>query len=302
LFALDSHGRRHLLIPIQIADAPAPDRRSAGVHLSIRELETEHGLAAFIDLDCRRPHLNEVFVHLAEEVLASIRADASDAYRTCRRELARWRELIDREAASVLSTEALVGLFGELWHLRELIRRDLGAGGIWVGPLSQPHDFAAPGASLEVKTTLSRDRWIFQIHGIDQLSPPPGGTLYLAAMQVSVQAEGGEAVPELIDVLRELGADMNLLLTRLRSAGYDTRDAEHYQSQHFHLSGYRMYRVDASFPKIVRSSFMDGQLPDRVMALSYEIDLSGAPPVPLADDEATAVYDLLAVPPRDATT
>lgn len=297
LFALDSQGRRHLLIPAAEAVAPAPDRRSAGVHLSVRDLETDHGLTAFIDLDCRLPHLNEVFSHLAEEVLSALQADASDAYQTCRRELARWRELIDRGAASVLSSEALAGLFGELWHLRELVRRDPGATDVWVGPLARPHDFAAPGVSLEVKTTLSRDRWSFQIHGIDQLSLPSGGTLYLAAVQVILEADGGETVPELIEGLRALGADMNLLLTRLRGAGYDTRDADHYQTQHFHLSNHRMYLVGESFPKIVRSSFIGGQLPERVSGLSYAIDLSGQPPVPLSDDEAAHVYDLLAAAP-----
>src|SRR5262249_13573769 len=119
--------------------------------------------------------------------------------------------------------------FGELWHLRELLQRSPDALSIWTGPLKRPHDFTAAGGDMEVKTTLSRDHWIFQIHGVDQLQPPAGGVLYLSALQLEQVADSGESVPELLDALHALGADPREMLEKLLAAGYDSRDSDFYR-------------------------------------------------------------------------
>jgi hypothetical protein len=293
LYALDAEGCRHLLIPSIGTAAVAADQRSAGVHLVPHQLVENDRVFVFIDVACRKLRLNDIFSYLADEIVSGLRVDASDPYRTCRRVLARWREFIDRQLTSVLSPEALAGLFGELWHLRELVRREAGAVDAWVGPLGQPYDFLSRAAALEVKTTLSREAWLFEIHGIEQLDPPAGGALHLAVMRLEL-SQAGESVPAILDDLSQLGVDAHELFGKLAKIGYDARDTEHYRRQLFRVRDNLIYVVDDDFPRLVRASFLNAALPARVSRLSYYIDLAGRPPNPLEVSVIERLYNILA--------
>jgi hypothetical protein len=286
--ALDAEGLPHILVPLAEGAHVSPDRRSAGVHIVPHQLEDEGQLYDFLDVACQTAHVADVFVHLAEEMLEGLRSDPAQPEAACRIVLSRWRELLEREAQNVLSLEALAGLFGELWHLREIAKLGPGALDSWVGPTGAVHDFAKGKTDFEVKTTLQRAGWTIEVHGLQQLSLPlSGGQLYLAAMRLDPQAAEGESVPDIVNALRNVGLDARELLSKMARLGYDHRDVDHYRGQVFGIVEQHIYHVDVSFPAVTKSSFREGLPSPRIVGLSYLVDLTDYPAEPL-DSKATA--------------
>ncbi len=296
LYALDSEGYYHLLLPVREETLVPPDRRSAGVHILPRLLEEEGSKAHFIDVACRKADLNEVFTHLADDMLSVLGVDATDPFGTCRRVLIKWRELIERESVSILSREALAGLFAELVELRRVIGRNPECLVRWVGPVGGRHDFVAGQTALEVKASLRRDGRFFEVHGVEQLTPPEMGALFVAAVKLEAGEAGGESVPEVIKQLINHGVDSRDLLSRLAAAGYDARDARHYEEIRYRVVEERIYPVVEHFPRITAASFASGSTPSGVTRIQYTIDLSMEPPFPLDESDVSELYRRLSSP------
>ena len=294
LLAVDAAGLRHVLVPVA-ADFPAAhDRRSGGVHLATRPLIDASGQRQYLDLACQKAHLNHVFAHLAEEVLGELRVDSAQPLQACRQTLQRWRELLDREPSSVLSTEALCGLFGELWHLSRIVANSPEGISAWQGPLGARHDFSATGCALEIKTTARRDEWKFRIHGLTQLEQPRDARLYLCAMPLELNGASGSTVPDLVQAVLTAGADRRDLLVRLAQVGYDQRDEAHYRQLRIDVIDWRAYEVAASFPRLTAASFAPAEPPNGVFDIHYTIDLAACPTVALQPAALDRIYEVLA--------
>lgn len=83
-----------------------------------------------------------------------------------------------------------IGLFGEFWVLRRLIEAfGAKAVGSWIGPGRREHDFRIRKIELEVKTT-TRIRRVHAIHGLGQLLPSPGNSLFLFSLHISPAGAG----------------------------------------------------------------------------------------------------------------
>lgn len=89
-----------------------------------------------------------------------------------------------------LSDTEEIGLFGEFWVLRRLIVA-FGAKstGSWIGPGRREHDFRIGKIELEVKTTTRIAR-VHTIHGLGQLLPSPGNSLYIFSLHISPAGAG----------------------------------------------------------------------------------------------------------------
>lgn len=295
LVGLDGQGYRHLLVPIGPGERMVEDRRSAGVQIREHLLEEESGKRRrFVDVVCLRPDLNELFAIVAAEMLDRLEADPDLPDRACRLVLERWRELLDSQGTGVPGLDRLIGVFGELWQLRELVRRHPAALDSWAGPRGARHDFVAPAVALEVKTTLARQGRFAEIHGHDQLEPPEGSRLYLAFVQLE-QAPAGLSVADLAAATVDAGADRSVLNALLAAAGLNPAVLAATATMRFRVTTHRLYAVDGPFPRIVSASFVGGVLPPGVLRLTYRIDLSGEPPHPLTEWEADAVYRQLTV-------
>jgi hypothetical protein len=287
---LDVAGRRHLLFPIERDMAVVEDQRSGGVRFSRRVLEDESGGRVFVDVVCAKAHLNELFDIVASEMVeevASYGADRPDV--GCRRVLDRWRELLDREADAVSGVEKVIGMFGELFHLRELVRIDPRAVELWTGPIGSRHDFQGSGASLEVKTTQTRQGRFFEISSHDQLEPLPGLPLYLGCLKVERVASSGDTLMDLIAELTDLGADRGRIKTLMAQAGMKPADLEK-EAPAFRVVEHRLYDVDLTFPGVTSRTFVGGQLPAGVMRLRYLLDLSSEPPNPIPTGLLSEVF------------
>ncbi|AYR19113.1 PD-(D/E)XK motif protein [Alcaligenes faecalis] len=294
LLAIDAVGLRHVLVPVAADFPPAHDRRSGGVHLTTRPLVDASGQHQYLDLACQKGHLNNVFTHLAEEVLDLLRDSAIRPLQACRQTLQRWRELLDRETSTILSTEALCGLFGELWHLARMAAK--GDQGLlaWQGPYGARHDFTADGCALEIKTTARRNEWKFRVHGLMQLEQPANACLYLCAMRLELNGASGSSVPDLIQMLLATGIDRRDLLDRLSKVGYDQRDETHYQQLRLAVIDWRIYEVAAPFPRLTAASLNPPGPPSGVSDIHYTIDLAASSATPLQPEILDRIHAALA--------
>lgn len=299
LFALDSIGRRHLLIPAAQTLRGESDQRSSGVQIVLRDLVDGGIQTTFVDIVCLKPHLDTVFDHLIDEVLDGVRSDPARPLTVARRVLGRWRELLERSRPGVLSEQELLGLYGELYVLNELCTLTPAAIRTWRGPAAARHDFQSGSVALETKTTTSRGPAILYIHGVDQLSLPEKGQLYLVVIFAERTPNAGQSVPDLVRSVRALGVDGLELTSKLTSIGYAEEDVEEYTDITFSFRMKSVFEVDDDFPRIIRSSFVSGDLPARVSDVRYAIDVSPPIPASLDGEEVAAAYGSLLATQRD---
>jgi putative PD-(D/E)XK family protein DUF4420 len=293
LFGLDTRGHRHVLIPVLQGERVHEDKQSKGVQI-IRHTLIDNGvMRSFVDLVCLKPHLHELFLVIVSEVLSGLRGDSAHPDHVCQAVLNRWRELLEREQTDLPSLEKLVGLFGELWHLRELVRFNNRAVHCWTGPEGGRHDFSTGNLALEVKASLQRYGYRVEIHGQEQLVLPPDGSLYLAVLKLE-RVDSGEALPDLVSSIIAEGGDRYELLMRLAQVDITPDVLDWCKDTRFSVQESRVYSVDADFPRITPQSFIGGQLPAGVVRLDYEIDLTGTPPFPLDRDAVAEMYRSIA--------
>ena len=295
MVAIDAEGNRHLLFPAEPGSHITADQRSSGIHILPHPLIDRQSDRLFVDVVCLKPHLHELFSIVAGEMFDGFKEDPTHPDLSCSSVLDRWRELLEREFGQHPGMETIVGLFGELWQLREIVRENPAALSCWTGPSGARHDIAAGSIALEVKTTRARGARIFEIHGHDQLEPPLGGRLYLAGMQIEqTTVAAGQSIPDLADSIIALGANRHDLLTSISQAGVGPGDINYLSAFRFTVREVRIYSVEGDFPRITLDSFVGRSLPPAVVRLSYQLDLSGEPPHPIGDLETRQLYTTIA--------
>ena len=270
--AVDGDRVRHLLVPADPGAKVPVDRRSKGVILIGQELEVEAGKAAFADLVCVDPNLNEVFVRLAEDVASRVSLAKVDGPAVVHEVLGEWRELLSRRSRMGVSES--VGLFGELEILRRVVEA-VGAGALnaWQGPHQARHDFVSTGASVEVKTSTRREGRLCEIHGVEQLEPPACGQLILAWVALREDV-AGITLYEQVERVLNAGTPKAALLNILGETGYE-HDRGASPDTRWVVRESHFYVVDDSFPHITAGSFKEG-LPTGVQNVSYVVDLAVA--------------------------
>lgn len=291
LAGADALGRRHLLVPLRPGEAFAEDRSGRSVHL----LRLDHAGTRYLSAVCLNLDLDGVFTQFANELLSDL-ADAASGARAAVDALERWRQLFSgADESGRLGEPLLVGLLGELLVLETLLTRDdRRCLDVWTGPEGHQHDFRAGDRALEVKSTVIREGRVVSISSIDQLEPPPIGSLHLVHFRFEA-APDGDSLPAAIRRIRKLGIELGLFHSMLHSVGYLAPHEKHYERRTYRVVDRRAYDVEGpSFPRITQASFLHGGVPAGVLRISYSIDLSNEPPDPLSDDEYETVLTAIA--------
>lgn len=282
LAALDSEARRHLLIALHADEETLHDADSRGVNVVTRDLNlSDHTLKRYLDLSCHDAAGNDAFDLIGGELAFALAMGTETPARLVARVLAKWRRFWGQVPRSLLSREEQVGLFAELWFLLHWLLPATNAPTAtqrWRGPFGARHDFEWSGHSVEVKgSTLVRGP-VFRIHGLDQLDPPVGGTLYLFALQFREEASAQKTLPDLISELRtafENDADAQTRFeTTLMQAGYSLLHEADYAQTRWRIVHERLYPVYANFPKLT-PALLNGGIPPGVSEISYSLDLTG---------------------------
>jgi hypothetical protein len=274
---LDTEGCLHLLIPLT-ADQTVPEGHSTRVLILKETRKTPGGgdSIRFMDLGCMRGYLNDVFKKMVEEILRKENA-GTPFIQAVPEVITEFKEMLQK-APPPIGKEATLGLIGELYTLRELIRDKPESLQNWKGPLGEHQDFIAPRVALEVKSSAQKKR-IARIASFQQLDKPTGRELYLVLHQFEENIETGLNIPELYDEIISLGANHDQFESKMGAVGYDHFNRESYESHRFkHIESF-YYLVDEAFPKIIPSSFKTSPSP-LISSHGYSVNLQGEnPPV-----------------------
>jgi hypothetical protein len=283
LAAIDSYGNRHFLIPLSLSDEPLIDRSTRGLTVTSREMVVNNGTAGivYIDIECNDPAGHEGFDIVGRQIAELLKTEGLSRSEAVSRILARWRYFWGRLPKNVLNKEEIIGLFAELWFLRYWLlpySETVSALRSWNGPHGARHDFEMPRVSVEVKGTVSvrgRRHWI---NGIDQLSPPMSGQLFLFSLKI--REEGGAIItlPELVKSITQYISEepdaMEIFENSLSLTGYSPVHEDEYGKMHFRVVDQLLFEVRDTFPRLTADT-LHGGIPHGIETIEYEINLDG---------------------------
>lgn len=281
LCALGSNSLRHFLVITRGPVAGLSDDRSRGIRVNVRDLSVAgEPSQSYIDIECADPGAHELFDLFGSDLGTALAASPSKPVEVVKKVLAKWRRFWSDLPRSLLSSEQLLGLFGELWFLHLWLAPAVGydiALRAWRGPFGARHDYESDRSGVEVKVTSSRQSRIHRVNGIDQLEPPLEGRLFLFSLRVLNERSATNSLPMLLDAVRHAvvsDADSAALLDNaLARLGYSDAFRDYYDQLKLRVVDNFLFEIDSRFPTLTRARLVGGALFPGVSAVSYEIDL-----------------------------
>ena len=280
LAALDSDGRRHLLIPLSSSEQCEDDSQSRGLVVRGRELKMlNHDARRFLDITCLDAAGHEAFDLIGGEIAERLAADMEAAPEIVARIVAKWRRFWGQMPKRLLSRESQIGLFAEIWFLTYWVIPRCGAGEAisrWRGPFGARHDFEWSGYSVEVKATTTARGRIHRINGLDQLAPPTQGDILMFSLHMREEAGASETLSSVVAACSaELGKQPHVL-TRFENAlaqvGYSPAHEDEYNKLRFRIVAQGLFAVRDDFPRLTAAQLLSG-LPPGVEHVEYDINL-----------------------------
>ena len=278
--AIDSIGRRHLLIPLEKDDEEITDLKSRGITVQTRDL-TVGGKETFkyFDVECRDVSgfviFDQIIVELAESLITRRKQPSSEILRT----LEKWRRFWTNSPAQILTKQEQIGLFSELWFLTNWLIPALGSDAIdgWRGPAGAAKDFVFPSYDVEVKGTISSRGRIHHISSLEQLTQTENKNLYLFSLCLQDDSGTGLTLPGLISLCREKLGENYLQITHLENelarVGYSPLHEEEYRNLALDVVSEAVFTVNSEFPKVTMGSFFP-ELSTGVEKVEYDINLN----------------------------
>jgi hypothetical protein len=283
-----------LLLELSTGDIPNGLTLPRSQGFTVEPVAIRHGPFGRVRfaLALAEPAYQAVFTVLSDDAaaMASAELNPRDALRSWIGRLHVWQEFMARHGVGELSEEAAVGLFGELWFLREELAPVLGLGSsidAWAGPRGEPSDFAITGGFVEVKSTLQQAPTRISISNLEQLDDGRGAILLLHLLLRN--DSNGESLAQLVSSLRaelaRTSADrLRLFNDLLLASGYiDMKCQVAEQRRAVHRTD--IYRITAAFPRVRRTDVRPG-----VLTCRYTIDMALCAPF-LVNEQA--LTDLL---------
>jgi hypothetical protein len=268
-------GREALIVSFPGAWPVDPARLPKGKGFDVARIDGQavHEGQTAIALVRRPEGSPDIFAIMAVNVLRALTAAAGtanlnvmDAFLERVRE---WQAFMARTHRP-LSSDAQVGLLGELWMLRLLMSSSLNVGALdcWQGPLRAAQDFHVRGGSIEVKSTVRTGSFLARINSIEQLDSDREPA-FLCAMRFEENTDG-VSLAELVAELRVRFADAGLrrgFEALLMVAGYLDEHATLYDRT-LTLKDARAFLSEGDMPRITRAV-----LPAAVRSATYVLDL-----------------------------
>lgn len=282
LAAIDSDGRRHILVRLKSVDEGIEDADSRGLVVVTRDLRLgNEAPIRHIDITSQDGTGYDALDLIGAEIAMRASLGGQSPAQSVKNVLAKWRRFWGRIPKNVLSKPAQIGLFAELWFLRnwlfkqvdveEAVRR-------WRGPFSARHDFEWLGRSVEAKGTVSVQRVVHRIHGIEQLCPPENGELLFFSLQLREEAGAIETLPSLVDSCRQAISISDDAAARFESAlaaaGYSDVHRQEYKGLRLRKVREGLYKVADSFPRLTPQQ-IEPSLSSGIEDVQYDINLAG---------------------------
>lgn len=183
-----------------------------------------------------------------------------------------WQQFMS-SGAGPLSSEAQLGLAGELYFLNILLNLGLSSSVIlkgWVGPEDSPQDFLLGDGAIEIKATMSTSGFPVKIGNLEQLDDAIVSPLFLAAFKFA-SSKNGVSIPDMVAEIKFRLKDepdaVGLFCERLIQVGYVESHAHHYIRK-FEFKEQLMFSVREGFPRMTL-----GSVPLGIHRATYEINL-----------------------------
>lgn len=215
----------------------------------------------------------DIFAIMVVDVLRTLETAANNAGRdvmeTFLERVREWQAFMARTHRP-LSSDAQIGLLGELWMLRVLTETSLGAGALdcWEGPLRAAQDFHIRGGAVEVKSTVRTGSFLARINSIEQLDSDRA-PIFLCAFRFEENTDGISLV-DLVTELRQrfgLAGVQRAFEALLMVMGYLDEHAALY-GRTLTLKDARALRVAGDMPRLTRAA-----LPAAIRSAAYVLEL-----------------------------
>jgi hypothetical protein len=267
LIGVDKDGSLHLLIAMSEEPIRLPPELEAVV---VRVIENER---TYLNVFAKG-HFEMIFTPMANQIFTGIAVQGRKAIDVVFETIEEFRNAL-KPLKPELSLVEQIGLFGELWILKNVLLPSIGSRAcyLWSGPDAERHDFIGDGAHIEVKTTTkSEDR--HEISRLDQLRAPNGKKLLLASIQLERSEAGELTIANLVDdVIAALGTDgkaIDAFESRLAKLRWHDGLRQSNTLRRFNLRDALFFDVEGSFPRLP-----DDYVPPRgIVAVKYTIDIS----------------------------
>lgn len=228
----------------------------------------------------------DLFLGLCETLIASLApvSDSAAALGVTLAHIKRWKTFLAGKKSRILSPEEIRGLFAELAFLRSLYERLLPqtqAIAAWCGAEKVHQDFIFGDTAVEVKSLSGRERSAVRISSEDQLEAL-SSNLFLRVYRLSEMPDA-ELALSLNDGVRRIEGELNEaqaveeFARKIAACGY--APLPEYDAPMLLITGIQDYRVEGSFPRLIRS-----QIPSGTARLSYDIKLEAIRPFECGED------------------
>ena len=192
-----------------------------------------------------------------------------------------WQAFMERSRRP-LSSDAQVGLMGELWMLRLLTDTSLGPAALesWQGPVRAAQDFHVREGAIEVKSTVRTGPFLARINSIEQLDGDRSPT-FLCAFRFEENADG-TSLPAIVSSLRSKFADAGIhraFEALLMVMGY-LDEHESLYGRRLVLKETRTFLSEGDMPRLTRAT-----LPTAVTSVAYvlNVDALDTPSIGLSE-------------------
>jgi hypothetical protein len=179
---------------------------------------------------------------------------------------ANWRQLL----GNAVREHNAYSVLGELLAFERL--RHQGRNPEWLGPLAGSVDLETPTAGYEVKSTICRYESVIHISGQFQLAPVEGRKVFLVHQRLE-PVPYGDSIEMVGERLRRDGVRGESMERLLSQCGLEAGCAARMET--FKLLESRLFVVDENFPRITPASFTNGVVPEGILGIEYQVDLSG---------------------------
>lgn len=234
-----------------------------------------------LEVALRATQFLDLFGALVSDLITRVQAirDDREALAVLVTRVQQWQKFLQHVRPEGLTREEQIGLYGELWSMRELVAPAVQVAEsvrAWSGPTGGPQDFRFNGVALEVKTTTAREPQSIRITSERQLEGQGLSKLFLLLLTAERQPGSGETLQSIVDEVRHraLSAGCGDLFDELLLAsGFVDGQVRDYGEQGYEVLKVRLLDVREGFPRIVAS-----MLPEGVGDVHYSIGAGACQP------------------------
>ncbi len=227
------------------------------------------------------PMHHEVFSVLAEDLIQTVATlhEEKELIQELVNRFVMWQALFEKIRGEGLSTEKQIGLYGELFFLRQWILQSsdfVRCIHTWVGPSGADQDFYHESVAVEIKTAAGGNTGRIYISNERQLDLRGLSALFILHLELTPDKTSGETLNDIVSdicgLLRDNAMAHMQFQAKLYLAGYFSQHEAIYEGTGYTVRQDYFYEVKDDFPRIEPADLRLG-----VSKVSYTITPSDYP-------------------------